>query len=149
MMQAVAVYRAGCRGLILPSASVHELSLDTWAPELSVSQEVKDTWPEARRALLFKPVDTVAELVGFFFPGLARLTVPRREPVARRGRRRSQPAPAQEAQEVGPVTCVGVPLWGQEPLERDDESRGLLATVEACLVKGATEPVGSQPRAWP
>lgn len=144
-VQAVAVHRAGCRGLILPSASVWQLSLETWAADPPVCQEVKDAWPHARRALLFKPVGNVAELVAFFFPRLAPLTVPRREGVSRRGRR-AQAAPAREAEEVGSIVCVGVPLWGKGALKQDDEGSPRLATVEACLVKGAIEPVSTPTR---
>lgn len=154
LRQAVAAYRVGCKGLVLPKANVEQLSLLEWPAdgggEPLPSEEVRRQWPEARRQLLFKPVGSVAELAAFFFPGLAAAAAPQAPPAQRGGgrgggRRRHQKARRVKAaaadgeevkKEVGDVSVMRVPVWEQPPS---------MATVEACLVKGAEKPVSRQP----
>jgi hypothetical protein len=129
----VAALREGCKGLVLPRASLAQLSDTAWPEEPVVSQEIRDLWPQARAQLLFKPVSTVTELVAFCFPGLAAKA---RAGSAMGSRRRGRKRQAVR-EDVGPVSRIAVPLW----VGGDKDLRPQLAVVEACLVKGLPKPV--------
>lgn len=130
----------------MPRCCLDQLSATApWPPvegdEPLPSQAVQQRWEEARRQLLFKPVSSLSELVAFFFPGLAAAALRQEQEEAgdkKRARRASggkkhKPPPPPEV-DVGPVSTMRVPLWGQG-LE------GRVTVVEACLVKGAEKTV--------
>lgn len=143
MGQAVAAWKAGFKGLILPKANLSHLSGD-W-PDSSPSDEQRQHWAEARQQLVFKGVDTVEELLGFLFPSLTqkleveKVAAPQpRQALPGGGANREQSAaePQDGEADVGPVTWTGVPMTGKT-LGPD----GVLTKVEVCVVRGAGQPV--------
>lgn len=128
--QAVAAFQDGCKGFILPLASLPQLLDDTWPvtpEEPVVAQEVRDLWPQARAQLLFKPVSSVVELVAFYFPGLAAKA---RSGTAAGGRQRGRKRQVLK-EDVGRLSRTAVPIWG-------GSGGTVLVMVEACLVKGTS-----------
>lgn len=134
-LQAVAAFKGGLKGLILPTSSLADLSGD-WPAGSMASAELRQQWEEARQQLDLKGVGSVEELLPSLADKLpqqeeARAARPR--PPARSGKGK---AAAQQgaAADVGEVVSMGVHMDGDDP-------EGLLAKVEACVVRGAGPPV--------
>ena len=63
---------------ILPRASdLAQLTSATWLVMVGMpppTRAMQELWLRARQHLIFKPVDDLLELVGFFFPDLAQVS---------------------------------------------------------------------------
>lgn len=130
-MQAMAAYEQGASGLVLPRASLQDVVSPHWpAEDDAPSAGDWRRWEQAKAALLFKPVSSLQELAAFLYPNLPRAPTRSSQRTASR-RRQGGSSTDSMGEEVGPASVVRVPLWG---LER-------AGTVEACLVRGAVEPV--------
>jgi hypothetical protein len=132
VLQAVAAYRTGNTGVILPIANLDDVRSDEWPVDSVVSEDVRRMWPVARRNLLFKGVETLEETIAFVFPSLASsLQGPARRARGRpAGVKRARVASRGPREEVGPATFVTTPVPGIDGKQR------VLARAEACFVRG-------------
>lgn len=120
-MQAVGAWKAGLKGMIVPRSNLDDLKGDDWPGGESPSETLRQQWAEAREQLVFRGVDTVEELLAFFFPSLAPLLTASGSSV----RRSARCAP-----EVGPIASVGLPV--------PDKAWPGLAYAEACVLRGVS-----------